>query len=40
LKLNRKSYGTVKAGDSVTVTEDGKVFVNEEERHPDGKTPG
>lgn len=40
LKLNGKDYGTVKAGDSVKVTEDGKVFVNEEERQPEGKAPG
>ena len=40
LKLNGKDYGTVKARDSVKVTEDGKVFVNGEERQPDGKAPG
>jgi hypothetical protein len=34
LKLNGKEYGSVKAGDLVKVTEDGKVFVNEEERNP------
>jgi hypothetical protein len=38
LKLNGKGYGTVKAGDLVKVTEDGKVSVNGEERQPDGKT--
>jgi hypothetical protein len=40
LKLNGKEYGTVKAGDLAKVTEDGKVFVNGEERKPDGKTRG
>ena len=40
LKLNGRDYGTVKEGDSVQVTEDGKVFVNGEERKSDGKAPG
>jgi hypothetical protein len=40
LRLNGKVYGTVKAGDSVKVTEDNQVFVNGEERQPDGKAPG
>ena len=37
LKLNGNEYGTVKAGDLVKLTEDGKVFVNGEERKPDGQ---
>jgi hypothetical protein len=40
LKLNGKRYGTVKAGGLVKVTEDGKMFVNGEERTPDGKVQG
>jgi hypothetical protein len=40
LKLNGKHYGTVKTGDRVKVTEDGKVLVNGEERQPDGKDAG
>jgi len=40
LKLNGKQYGTVKAGDTVKVTEDGKVLVNGEERQPDSKAAG
>jgi hypothetical protein len=34
IKLNGKKYGKVKAGDHVKVTEDGRVFVNGEERQP------
>jgi hypothetical protein len=40
LKLNGKAFGTVKAGDHVKVTEDGKVFVNGQERQPSGKVQG
>jgi hypothetical protein len=40
LKLNGKGYGTVKAGDLVKVTENGEVFVNGEERKPDGQMQG
>jgi hypothetical protein len=40
LTLNGKDYGTVKAGDSVKVTQDGKVFVNGEERTASAWRPG
>ncbi len=36
VRLNGKSYGTVKAGDRLRVTADGAVFVNDAERPPEG----